>query len=240
MEAYEIKKEFIDEDEEGESIYKQREYIIKNENVSYILKIEIKENNIYFILSLNDSIEYNYKTKMSLSKIVNKLELNPAEYSNWELILKLLDEVFENEKLLIKIINIDYCNLMIKLNKSLKESTYEIILNKTPLMMNDKFAFLLNQINLLKIDNNKFLNEKIEQLNNKLYKLSEKILQNDKEIKDIKDIIDEMNEEMESQENQAKDLENKNNNLNDKYGKNINDKIAKLENNKNDDNFEFI
>jgi hypothetical protein len=38
---------------------------------------------------------------MSLSTIVNKLELNPKKYSNLELILKLLDKVYENKKLFI-------------------------------------------------------------------------------------------------------------------------------------------
>ena len=78
--------EIINEkEEEGETIYNHREYNIKEGNIDYILRLEINEKNIYIIISLNNNIEYNYKTQMSLSTIVDKLELNPKKYSNLEL-----------------------------------------------------------------------------------------------------------------------------------------------------------
>ena len=84
--------EIINEkEEEGETIYNHREYNIKEGNIDYILRFEINEKNISIIISLNNIIEYNYKTQMSLSTIVDKLELNPKKYSNLELILKLLN-----------------------------------------------------------------------------------------------------------------------------------------------------
>ena len=57
MEDIEIKKDI---DEEGETIYNHREYNIKEGNIDYILRLEIKEKNITIIISLNDDIEYNY------------------------------------------------------------------------------------------------------------------------------------------------------------------------------------
>ena len=82
MEEVEIKKE---NEEEGETIYNHREYNIKDENNSYILRLEINEKNITINISLNDIIEYNYKTQMSLSTTANKFEPNPVKHNNSEL-----------------------------------------------------------------------------------------------------------------------------------------------------------
>ena len=60
---------------------------------------------IYFIVSTEEQIGYNYKTSMDLSTIVNKLELNLVKYSNLELILKLFDKVYETKKLFINMNN---------------------------------------------------------------------------------------------------------------------------------------
>ena len=40
---------------------------------------------------------------MSLSTIVNKLELNSVKYFNLELILQLFDKIYENKKLFINV-----------------------------------------------------------------------------------------------------------------------------------------
>ena len=175
MEEYEIKMEYNDE-EEGETMYDYREYIIKKENYNFILRFEIYEKNIYIIISLNYNIEYNYKTKMSLSTIVNKLELNPVKFSNFELILKLIDVIYNNKNISINITNDEYCILLIKFTNVLKESTYEFKINKNYMKMNDKFNILFNQMKTLK--NN---NDKIEQMNNKYNELNEKIELKNKE-----------------------------------------------------------
>ena len=101
MEEYDIRQEY--KDEGGETIYNHKEYNIKNENNDYILRLEINEKNINIIISLNNIIEYNYKTKMNLSTIVNKLELNTIKYSNLELILNIFDEIYKNNNIFIKI-----------------------------------------------------------------------------------------------------------------------------------------
>ena len=91
----EIKSEY--NHEEGETIYDHREYIIKDKDINYILRLEINEKNIIFIISINDNTEYNYKIKMELSTIVDKLELNYKKYNNLELILKLFDEIYQKK-----------------------------------------------------------------------------------------------------------------------------------------------
>lgn len=84
MEEYIIKKEY--NEEEGEAIDDHREYYLINDNIKYVLRIEIIEDKINFIISLNDNIEYNYKTNMNLTAITNKLALNPQRYSDIRLI----------------------------------------------------------------------------------------------------------------------------------------------------------
>ena len=197
MEKIELRKE---KDEEGETIYNHREYNIKDENNDYILRLEINENNINIIISLNNNIKYNYKTRMSLSTIVNKLELNLVKYSNLELILKLFDKVYESNKLFININNNEeFCILLIKLVNPLEEIiNYEIQVYKQYMKVDDKFNMLFNQFKSFKINN--MNNDKIIEMNNKINELNTKLEQKDKEIKDIlnqKDnIINEMNKKI--------------------------------------------
>ena len=98
MEHYEEIKPECNQ-EEGETIYNHREYIINDKKD--ILRLEINEKYIYFILTINDNTEYNYKIKMELSTIVDKLELNNKKYNNLELILKLFDEINKNKNIFI-------------------------------------------------------------------------------------------------------------------------------------------
>ena len=162
--------------EEGETIYNHREYII-NDNKN-ILRLEINDKYIYFIISINDNTEYNYKIKMELSTIVDKLELNSKKYNNLELILKLFDEIYQNKNIYINISNDESCILIIKFINVLKEETYQINLDKKYLNDNDKFIMLFNQIKLLKNNDNENKN-KINELNNK-------IEEKEREIKDIR------------------------------------------------------
>ena len=240
-------------EEEGETIYNHREYNIKEGNNDYILRLEINEKNINIIISLNNNIEYNYKTQMSLSTIVDKLELNSKKYSNLELILKLLDKVYENKKLFINTNNNDEsCILLIKLVNPLEEIiNYEIKLYKQYMKIDDKFNMLYNQFKLFKSNN--IDNDKIIEMKNEINELNTKLEQKDKEIKDIlnqKDnVINEMNKKIINQESRIKDLENKNinifnenKNLNELFNKHgnetkiINEKISNLENNLNNIN----
>ena len=143
--------------EEGETIYNHREYIINDKKD--ILRLEINEKYIYFIITINDNTEYNYKIKMELSKIVDKLELNNKKYNNLELILKLFDEIYQNNNIYINISNDEYCLLIIKFINVLKEEKYEIKLYKKYFDINDKFNMLFNQIKLLKNNDNENKNK---------------------------------------------------------------------------------
>ena len=230
MDQIEIVKKY--NKEEGETIYNHREYNIKIENNNYILRLEIDDKNIYFIISINDNIIYNYKTKMNLSTIVNKLELNQIKYSNLELILNLFDEMYKNKKILININNDESCILIIKIINANVEGKYEIILYKKYININDKFNSLFNQIKLLKNVNNNI--DEIEKMNNKINELNNKIDKKDEEIKNIINknniIINETNKKVLDQEIKIKELENKNIDLKNKYEKKLDELFNKHEN----------
>ena len=243
MDKHETKKQY--KDEKDEIIYNHREYNINNDNNNYILRLEINEKNIYFIISLDDNIEYNYKTNMNLSTLVNKLELNSIKYNNFELILDIFDKIYENKDIIINILDDETCLLIINFINVLEKEKYEIKLNKNYMKSDDKFNFLFNQIKLLK--NNKYDNDKIEEMNNKINELNNELDKKNEEIKDIinqKDIIiDEINQKLINLERRIRELENKNldttgkyeNNLNNLFNKNEKDiKIMDLDsNNKN-------
>ena len=236
MEKSEMKRKFCNEN--GEVIYNYREYNINNENNNYILRLETNNRYLYFIISSNDNIEYNYKTNMNLSTIVNKLELNSIKYNNLDLILDIFDEVYKNNKLSVDILNDESCVLIINLFNVLTAKKYEIKLVKNCMKEKDKFDMLFNQFKLLKKNN--YDNDKIEEMNNKINELNNKIDKKDEEIKDIinkKDlVINEINQKVISLENKMQELENKNIDIINKYEneiKPLNTKIMNLENNIN-------
>ena len=236
MEKSEMKRKFCNEN--GEVIYNYREYNINNENNNYILRLETNNRYLYFIISSNDNIEYNYKTNMNLSTIVNKLELNSIKYNNLDLILDIFDEVYKNNKLSVDILNDESCVLIINLFNVLTAKKYEIKLVKNCMKEKDKFDMLFNQFKLLKKNN--YDNDKIEEMNNKINELNNKIDKKDEEIKDIinkKDlVINEINQKVISLENKIQELENKNIDIINKYENEIkllNNKIMNLENNTN-------
>ena len=236
MEKSEMKRKFCNEN--GEVIYNYREYNINNENNNYILRLETNNRYLYFIISSNDNIEYNYKTNMNLSTIVNKLELNSIKYNNLDLILDIFDEVYKNNKLSVDILNDESCVLIINLFNVLTAKKYEIKLVKNCMKEKDKFDMLFNQFKLLKKNN--YDNDKIEEMNNKINELNNKIDKKDEEIKDIinkKDlVINEINQKVISLENKIQELENKNIDIINKYENEIkllNNKIMNFENNIN-------
>ena len=219
MKNIKIKKE---KEKQVEAIYHHREYNIKERNNDYILRLEINDKNINIIITLNNNIEYNYKTQMSLSTFVNKLELNLVKYSNIELIIKLFDEISEGNKLSININDSDEsCILLIKLVNPLEKIiNYEIKLFKNFMKVDDKMNMLFSQFKLFR--NMNMDNDKILLMNNKINELNIKLEQKD-------NIINEMNKKIINQEERLKNLERKNINVFN-GNKKLNESVNKPEN----------
>ena len=237
MESFKIQKEY---DDEGETIYNHREYEITHEKNEYTLRIETDAQNLYFVISLKDRLEYNYKTNMNLNTIVDKLSLNPKRYSNLELILPLFDKIYENKNLLINFQNDEYCSLILKFNNNFEEETFEIKLYKLNTKMEDKINIILEQIKSLK--KNQVEKETIKQMNKKINELTNNMNKKDQETKELinekNNIIEEMNKTIKEQEKRIKDLENQNKELIgkkdmeelfNKYNNEIKDKFSMME-----------
>ena len=207
MEQFVINKEILDED--GDTIYNHRNYIISEENNSYTLRIDSCGKNLIFNISLKNNLEYNYKIKMSLSTIVDKLELNPQAYNKIELIIKIFDFINENKKFSINLIDDRSCILIIKFINVLEEKTYEIKLDKNYLSEKEKYTDIINRFKLLN-KYNSVNEEKMIKMNNIIAELNDKIKQKDKEIIDeIKkkdNIINEMNQKIKEQESKNNEL----------------------------------
>jgi hypothetical protein len=192
-----------DNNNNNKNILDHREYNINIQNEEFNLRIEIDQEYIYFILTrLNESLECNFKSKMNLITIVNKLELNTIKYSNLELIIDIFDSIYEKNKILVNIIDDNSCNLIIKYTNMFEEEiTNELKLYKEYMNNNDKFNILYNKINSIKDINYKFEdNKEIENIKKQLNELIEKINKREEEINDIlnkKDIIiKELNEKI--------------------------------------------
>ena len=221
-------------------IIDNREYYIKN--INYNLRIEIDQKYIYFILTNNnDSLIYNYKNKIELNIIINKLELNSYKYNNLELILKVFDILYDKNKIQIKINNDDNtCNILIKYNNLFTEVEHEIKLYKEYMNINDKINIIYNELKLIKNNNNKSVqnNSNIRSEDNNIIS---KNMNND--------VIELINKKMIEIENKLMTnyniFENKMsniiNNINNYINTKINDINKKLNDNIKDDNkIEFI
>ena len=202
------------------NILNHKEYNIKCENENYILRIEIDNNYINFILTkLNEIVSSNYKNKYDLLSIVNKLALNPSKHTDLNEILEIFDKVYLKNKLSILKVDDNTVSLIIKFNIIFDEVTHELKLYKIYMNNNDKFNLLYNEIKILqqKIDTitvNK--NDEIEKIKSKMKEMDLDLNKKSEEINSIKQsieekklIINKQNEILIRQDNQIKEINNK-------------------------------
>ena len=201
-------------------VLNHKEYNIKSENDSYILRIEIDNKYISFILTkLNEKINCNFKSKYDLLTIVNKLTLNPSKHRDLNEILEIFNQVYLKNKLSLVKVDDNTINLIIKFNIIFEEVTHEIKLYKIYMNNDDKFNLLYNEIKILqnKIDSvttNK--NNDIEQLKKKLSDMDSTLNKKNEEINIIKESIKgnnlfmkEQKEILMRQDNVLKDINNR-------------------------------
>ena len=202
------------------NIINHKEYNIKLENENYILRIEIDNKFITFILTkLNEVVNCNYKNKYDLLSIVNKLALNPSKHTDLNEILEIIDKVYLKNKLSILKVDDNTISLIIKFNIIFDEVTHELKLYKIYMNNNDKFNLLYNEIKLLqkKVDFvtiNK--NKEIEQIKKKIIEMDLNLKKKNEEINIIKESINEknliikgQNDILLKQDNEIKKINNK-------------------------------
>ena len=209
MEELKIKKETHDKG--GETIHDQREYNIQHKNKDFVLKIEIYNNSINFILLVKNENEYIYKTNWSFTSLANELELNTNRYSNSKSFIDLFDSINEKKNFFVNIDNNKNYILIFKFI-NVSEKKYEIKFNKNYMNTNDKLNVIFNKLESMKDHDNNIEKRIIEKINIKIKELNNKIDKKDKEIKDIinkKDkIIYELRNQLVEQKSRIWELEN--------------------------------
>ena len=145
-----------------------REYIIKNEDENYNLRIEVKQKYIFFTLKLlNNSLDYYYKKKLIISSFIEELNLTENFYYNKDIILPTLDNIYKEKKIKI---NINANNdSIININFEYLDLKFDINLTKESMSIDEKLDILYNVINSKKNNNYNYIienNISIEYLNN--------------------------------------------------------------------------
>ena len=202
------------------NILNHKEYNIKYENDNYVLRIEIDNKFITFILTkMNEVVNCNYKNKYDLLSIVNKLTLNPSKHTDLNEILDIFDKVYLKNKLSILKVDDNTISIIIKFNIIFDEVTHELKLYKIYMNNNDKFNLSYNEIKLLqnKVDSiNINKNNEIEQIKKKIIEMDTNLKKKNEEINIIKEsinekknIINKQNEILMKQGNEIKEINNK-------------------------------
>ena len=169
-------------------VYIYKEYNIIKENEVYNLRLEFDQINIKFKLkNLNESIDYIYKNKYKIAFFINKLEVNPNKFSNYEIVINTFDKLYNKNNILIDKINDD--NIIIKIKYDNNEK--EIQLNKEYMNINDKFNIMYNQLKFINNFNDKM---EIEKMKKEIKELNVKLEKNEKynDINEKDNIIDEI------------------------------------------------
>ena len=163
----EIKEE---QNQNNNVIYK--EYMIKNSNDNYNLKIEINEEDVSIILKkMNNSLDYFYKNKIKKSELLEQLKLDESYKLKNFLILNILDQLYKENKIILQII--DNKLIKIKFENNINNINIEMLLVKENMTIDDKLNIIYNEIIANKHkdnNNNKYQivnNSKFEFLNNK-------------------------------------------------------------------------
>ena len=106
-----------------------KEYNIKNGNELYNLRIEINQNDVNFILkNLNTSLYYIYKNKIKISELIKAL--NIEKNSNYNLILKIFNNIYKKNKIIINKENDNNIKIIFEKSNIFKNIQFEINLEK--------------------------------------------------------------------------------------------------------------
>lgn len=202
--------------EDKSPIIDSKEFIIKNENEDYHIKLEINKKYIFFTLNLSDRIVDNsYQNKYDLNAIVRLLNLIPNKYTNLSQVMKFVEKAYTKNK--ISIIQDEFNAVMsIKIPIGFEEEVYKLTLYKVILSNNEIINQIAKELNFLKKivlnkdtnyinennynstnfnTNNLTVNEKINDLYNRI---------NSKDA-----LINELNKKMNLKEKEIRDIYNK-------------------------------
>ena len=212
-----------------------KEYNIKLQDKDYKLIFEIGKEEINFILEDLNEKDFNYRKKYKQKEIQDKLLLNQEEYPNLKIILNLLDDLYQKNKISIEKNNEGKYSILIKvLRPNGDEITENIKLLLESKSGRDKIELLFNQIQLIKKGDLekekdiKILKEELSKKNNIIIEMDKKIESQNKIIDELKKAEDKKINDIETslfnEINKQNEIINKDiNDLNNKITKNIKD-----------------
>ena len=176
---------------------KKKEYKLEMNNNKYNLIIFIDNKYINFKLTqINDIIFNYYINKYDLNSINNTIDLTFKKYNNLEKVMKLINDCYNNNKLLIKKddeMN-NEINIIMKYPIGYDECECSIRLMKKELDINEKFEIILNEMILMKKDKNIEVNENFKKVEKLILEIKDNI--NKKLEEDLK-VINELKKKIE-------------------------------------------
>ena len=171
--------------EEKTQIIESKEFMIKNDNKEYYIKIDINKKYIFFNLSISGNIvDISYENKYDLNAIIRLLNLIPSKYQDLEQVLKFIEKAYTMNKISI-VKEENNLALCIKIPVGFEEEEeYRLTLYKVVLSNNEVINQIIKELNnlkkIVKNDNNSDSN-----IADKVNELNKRMNEKDKEIKDI-------------------------------------------------------
>lgn len=214
---------------ENKNIFDKKEYNIKINKKPYIFIISRDSDFIYFTIIDEKNLSFfQPKAKYDLQNILEILKLDFNSYRNLNKIIELLDKAYLNNKFLINQNKDDNTfNINIKLNIGNGDYDSKLTLKNEELDNNEKFEIIIRNLNLIKEDNNLidfkkkidviddmmnrlryFNNKRINENENLINSLREKIKDNEKKLKSNEEIIITLKEEISNLKNIISNIKN--------------------------------
>ena len=191
-----------------EEILYKKEHILTKKKIQYKLIMYMDKEFIYFkINEINNFSLFYFENKYNYDNIIEILELDNNIFINLEILFEFIEQEYLNKNLKLTYDKENNINLKIKIIKENQiKKKYIIPLKKQKLGLNDKFSIIINEINNLKKQKNKEINEhkfqKLQMLLEYLQTSTNKLLEkNTKKLNTLKETVN---------NNEKKIIENKN------------------------------
>ena len=192
----------------------KKEYELKYDDKIYNLEIKIDSDYIYFRIYENkdNSIQpIFYKNKFDLKTIAFNLKLYPEVYNSLDKVFSLINDAYNPNKITLSIKN-NKMNIIIKVTNGNIEIDCPINLDEAIPEIDDKFEIVICNINILKTNINNLANKKILEIE-KIIKdvqilTNKKLEENENKIKELSNKVDKYNSQFEKNENNIKSLQN--------------------------------
>ncbi len=176
------------------------------------------------LYQINNIILFYYKNQFDLNDIVNKLDISHKLYNDLEKVMDLIDDCYNNNKLLLKLNTNDKINVIIKYQLGNKDNECLLTLIKEELDINEKFELIFNKIISLKNNKEIKIDEYFKNIEKLLIDLKEdinkKLEDNVNKINELKNEIEKNKIDVENNNKIIKILKNEIFNLNHKEMKN--------------------